>query len=104
MVQTIVPANVEVSVPMFTGLVNEPAPLLNCAVKTFPTVKVPDLEYVRLKVVPAHLGEVTVPVEIVCENPLLRMINKKHTDTNKYFISKNLILKKGKTITQLISY
>ena len=98
MVQTIVPANVEVSVPMFTGLVNEPVALLNCTVKTFPAVKVPDLEYVRLNVVPTHLGEVTVPVVIDCEKPLLKTINKKHTEANKDFISENLNLKKGKTI------
>jgi len=86
-VQTIVPASIDVSDPILTGFVNEPVALLNCAVKTFPVVNVPDLEYVKLNVVPAHFGDVTAPVVIVCEKPLLRMINKKHTDANKDFIS-----------------
>jgi hypothetical protein len=89
-VAIMVPAAVDVSVPMFTGLVNEPVALLNCAVKTLPAVNVPDLEYVRLNVVPAHLGDITAPVVIVCENPLLKTINKKHTNANKDFISENL--------------
>ena len=43
MVAVIEPATTAVSVPMFTGAVNEPAASLNCAVKILPAVNVPDM-------------------------------------------------------------
>ena len=63
-----VPAAVELRVPIFTGLTKDPAASLSCAVKTFPAVKEPVIVKGTLTNVPVHTGELTAPVVMVCEN------------------------------------
>jgi predicted PilT family ATPase len=86
MVQTIVPAAVDVNVPIFIGFVKEPLALLICAVNTLPVVKVPDLVKDKLNVEPAHFGDATVPVAMVCEKRLLRKIITKKINEKINFI------------------
>jgi predicted PilT family ATPase len=91
MVQTIVPAAADVNVPIFIGFVKEPLALLICAVNTLPVVKVPDLVKDKLNVEPAHFGDETVPVAIVCEKRLLRKKMKKKKKEKINFIVNRFI-------------
>ena len=65
-VAEIVPAKVDVNVPIAVGVPHVPVELDNCAVKTFPDVNVPTIVNGTETAAPAQKGEpVMVPVVIV---------------------------------------
>jgi hypothetical protein len=71
-VALMVPALVEVSVPMATGLAKLPVASESCAVNMFPAVKVPLMVYGTFTAAPAQKGEPVIVVEVVmdCEKTL----------------------------------
>ena len=68
-VPEIVPADVEVSVPMDTGLAKLPLLLLNCAVNTLPALNVPLMVNGTPMAAPAQIDVLTALVAILWPPP-----------------------------------